>query len=120
MGTSRTTENRTVAGGIGRHVVLGFALERHQPLIPEAAEERHQLLEPLGTCPIETPGAGTTLAHQAGPFQDGQMLRDRGPGDVESRGDLTCRQFVRTDQREDLASPRIGDRSEGCFHRAIL
>ena len=42
------------------------------------------------------------------------MLRDRRPRDGrESRGDLDHRKLPRTDEPEDLAPMRLGDRSEG-------
>ena len=91
-------------------VKLGFALQDRKPLVPEALEEGHQLLESLGPRPIEAPGSRSTLVHQAGVLKDVQVLGDRGPGHIELRCDLSGRELVRTDEREDLASPRLGDR----------
>src|SRR2546422_4623796 len=108
MTTSRTTVVPSAVGGIaGRLVMFRFAVEGRQPLVPETLEEGHQLLEPLGPRPIQTPRAGSTLAHEAGISEDAQVLGDRGPRDLEMPCDLTGGELGGADQRENLSPPRL-------------
>src|SRR5919198_432774 len=69
-------------------LLLRFAFECFQPHVPELLEELLELGETFRTCPIQASRAVSSLAHEPRLLQDVQMLRDRGPGDVEVRGDL--------------------------------
>jgi hypothetical protein len=80
MTISRATVISSMTDAIARRpVVFHFALERSEALVPEAIEERQELLESLRPRPIEAPRAGSALAHQAGLLEDAEVLGDRGP-----------------------------------------
>ena len=57
------------------------------------------------------------VVDEPGIAKDVEVLRDCGNGgDVEVAGDVTGRQLIRADKREDLPPPRLGDRPKRCFH----
>jgi hypothetical protein len=86
-----------------------FAFEGLQPVAPEVFEEGLQVGQAFGARPVEAPGAVASFVHEPGLLQDGQMLRDRGPRDVEVRGDLAGGELVVPDEPEDLPAARLGD-----------
>src|SRR3954451_21574576 len=99
-------------------LLFRFALECLESHIPELLEEVLELGEPFGTDAVEPPGPVASLVHEPRLLQDVQVLRDRGPGDVEVRRYLTGAQLVVADESEDLAAPRRRDRLEcGLHHR---
>src|SRR5512133_4132179 len=101
-------------------LLLCFAFECLEPDVPEALQEVLELDEPLRSRPVETPGAVASLAHEPRLLQDVQVLRDRRPGHVEVRRDLPGAELAVTDEREDLTSPRCGDRFQRGLHGDYL
>src|SRR2546423_9237675 len=96
---------RTLAPLLG----LCLVLQRLEALVPEALEEHPQLAEALGPRPIEPPRAVPALGHKPRLLQDVDVLGDRGPRDVELRGDVACRQLLVPDELQDASPPRLGD-----------
>src|SRR5215210_7126359 len=105
-----------VAGILLLLLSFDFALQRFQTRVPELLEELLDRREPLGPSSVETPGAVASLAHEPRLLQDVQVLGDRGPRDLEVRGDLTRRQLSVTDERKNLAPVRRSDRLECGLH----
>src|SRR5262245_8147861 len=68
---------------------FGFSLQGGETLVPELRQKLPQLGQRLRPDAIETPGAVPALPHQPRLFEDGEVLRDRGPRNFEVRGDLT-------------------------------
>src|SRR5207249_8589051 len=89
---------------------FGFALECLEPLVPERLEEGLELRQSLRPGPVEPLRAVPSLGHQTRLLQDAQVLRDRGPRDVELRCDLPRRELAVADERQDLPPPRRCDR----------
>src|SRR5215467_3352231 len=81
----RTTSGSVVCSILLPLLSLGVALQHLQPLVPEPLEELLQLGEPLGAGAVEAPRAVPSLVHEPCLPQDGQVLRDRRPRDLEVR-----------------------------------
>src|SRR5439155_22434570 len=96
-------------------LLLRFAFEYFESHVPELLEELLELGEPLRAYPVQASRAVASLAHEPRLLQDIQVLRDRGPRDVEMRCDLARAQLPVTDEREDLTTPRCGD----CLQRGL-
>src|SRR5712691_1340960 len=62
---------------------FGFAFKGLEPLVPELVEECLQVGEPFRAHAVEAPGAVASFAHEPGLLQDGQVLGDRGPRNLE-------------------------------------
>src|SRR5581483_9590914 len=95
---------------------FGLPLERLEPRVPEALEERLQVGEPLGPDAVEAPRAVSSFVHEPGLLEHGQVLRDRRPRHLEVRGDLPRRQLTALDEREDAAAVRLGEGFERGLH----
>ena len=96
---------------------LGRGLEAGELSVPERGEVRAELLERATARAID---AATTIPaerDETGVLEDPQVLRDRGPRDVEVRGDLADGPLLVPDETEDLPSSRLGDRAKGVIHR---
>src|SRR5438270_12030885 len=117
---SRSTEVSVVVSMLLPLLSFGLGLEGVEAFVPELLQERLQLREPLGSRPVEAPGAVASLAHEAGLLQDVQVLRDRRPRHVEVPRDLTRGELAVADEREDLAPSWRGDRSERGLHEALV
>src|SRR3954447_7476055 len=114
---SRSTETVLVALFIALSLLsFRLAFERLQPLGPELVEERLQLPEPFRARSVETPRAVASLAHEPRLLQHAQMLRDRGPRQLEVRRDLSCRELAVAHERQDPPPVRLGDRSQRRLH----
>ncbi len=70
-------------------LLWGFThfLEPLQARIPKPLQKRAQVREPLGPRAVEASRSLFAFVHQARAFEHRQMLRDRGPRDVEMCGD---------------------------------
>src|SRR5262245_4472713 len=102
MWSSRSMVVGSVATG-STAALLGFSggLESEQVVIPEAFEPGPELGDPIGTGSIPAPRAVAALDDQAGLAQDGEMLGDRGPADLERGGDIRRRPLAVQDELED-------------------
>src|SRR5262249_36017917 len=105
-----------VASTLAALLSFGLAPQRLKPLVPESLEELPQLGEPFAARLVQAPGAVPPFVHETRPLQNGEVLRDRGAGDVEVRRDLAGRELPVADQHEDLSPPRLGNRLECCLH----
>src|SRR6266480_5830377 len=97
-----------------------FAFECLEPEVPELLQEVLDLDEPLGTCPVEAPGAVASLAHEPRLLQDVQVLGDRRPRDLEVRRDLAGAELSVTDEAQDRAPSRFCDGFECGLHGTYL
>ena len=86
----RRTRRRPVGGPVG----LDHPAPHVERAGPHLVEELPQPGEPLGSGPVQPPGAVTAFDDQAGVLEHGEVLADRGPGHVERRRDLPGRQLV--------------------------
>ena len=100
-------------GGLG-HVAQPF--EAGGPVVvEEVAELAHLVLARL----VQTPGAVTSLAHEARRLEHAEVLRDRRAGDLaEVIGDRRRRQLAGPHQAQDLPPSGLGQCLEGCIHTA--
>lgn len=64
-------------------------------------------------------GPQATLDDQSRLFEDGEVLGDGRPRDLELSGDLAGGQLLIADEAEDLPSVGLGDRAQCCFHGSI-
>ena len=76
--------------------------------------------EALRACPVQAPRAVASLLHESRLLQYAQVLRDRRPGHVEMRCDLTRGELLVAHERQDLAPVRRGDCLEGGFHYGAM
>jgi hypothetical protein len=90
---------------------LGGQLQPLEPICPETVHELPQSGETLGPGPVEPARPLSPFAQQAGSAQHRQVLGDRGPRDIEVGGNLAGAQLLVADQGQDLATPRLGDRT---------
>src|SRR3954453_12413335 len=117
IASSRSTDTvSVVASTLASLLSFGLAPERVEPFVPEAVEELLQLREAFRARLVQAPGAVAPLTHESRLLQDGQVLRDRRPCDVEVRSDLTRRQLVVADERQDPPPSRLCDRLQRRFH----
>src|SRR5579862_1226406 len=115
--TSRVTESRSVVLSMLPSLLsFCFAFEGLEALVPELVEERLHVGKALRARPVEAPGAVPSLVHEPRLLQDGQVLRDRGSGHVEVRGDLARRQLTVAHEPQDGPPPGLGDRLQRSFH----
>src|SRR4051812_3484527 len=75
--SSRSTDISVVVSMLPSLLSFRFPLERLEPGVPEAFEERLEVLEALGPRPVQAPRSVAPLAHEPRLLQDGQVLRDR-------------------------------------------
>jgi len=97
-------------------ILFYFAFEGVEPHVPELGEELLEIGEPLGTCPVQTPRAVASLAHEPRLLEDVQMLGDRRASHVEVARDLAGAELVVSNELQNLAAPGSSDRFQGGFH----
>src|SRR3989442_11905570 len=114
--TSRSTVVSVVASMFRPLLSFCLAFECFEPFVPELLEVRLELGESLRSRPVEALGAVASLAHQPSLLQDIQMLRDRRPGHVEVRRDLTRGELPVANEREDPAPVGRCDRLQCGLH----
>jgi len=96
--------------------MLGGGLQAVEPVGPELIEEAAQLGQAVWVGAVDPPRAFPAFAEEPSPLEHGEVLRDRGTGDLKARGYFTGAQLARADQLEDLAPARLGDGTEHGFH----
>jgi hypothetical protein len=96
---------------------FGFAFQRLQAIVPEFVQKRLHALEAFRARSVVAPGAVPPFAHESGLLQHGEVLGDRGPGDLETRGDLTGGELVVADEAQNLPPPWLDDCLQRSFHR---
>src|SRR4051794_1216997 len=118
MTISRCTE--VVSAVVSMHLpffAFRFAFECFELVAPQLVKELPQGDEPLRSRSVEPPSAVASLAHESRLLEDGQVLRDRRPGDVEVRRDLTGSNLTVTDESEDGSASGGGNGLESGVHR---
>src|SRR5262249_5334018 len=60
-----------------------FAFQRRQSLVPEALEEALHLIETLWSHDVQAARSVSSFVHEPGLLENGQVLRDRRPADLE-------------------------------------
>src|SRR5262245_34490701 len=119
--SSRVTASRSVVlSTLLPLLSFRFALERLEPLVPEALEERLHVGETLGPDAVEAARSVSSFVHEPGLLEHGQVLRDRRPRHLEVRGDLAGRQLLVPHELQDPASVRLGEGFQGGLHRHPL
>jgi hypothetical protein len=94
-------------------LVLRRVFELRQAVIPEVAQQRAQLSQPLRPSPIQTPRTGAPLLDEAGFAQHAQVLRNGRTSHIgEARGDLTRGILAVADQAQDRNAARLTERVE--------
>jgi hypothetical protein len=97
-------------------LLLRFAFECLEPDVPELLEEVLELGQPFGACSVQASRAVASLAHEPRLLQDGEVLGDRRPRDVEVRRDLARGELLVAHESQDPAPRRRGDRPECSLH----
>jgi hypothetical protein len=79
------------------------------PYFEQAHEFLHQLLRDRGVERIDNPLPVTPRQDQLGIFEDAEMVRDAGGGNIERRADFTRRQVALAQHAEDAAARGVGE-----------
>ena len=96
---------------------LGDVTQSLEPGGPVVVEELPKLGHGPRVRPVQPTGAVAPLDHEIGVFENGEVLGDRGPGDVMKLvRDRSGRQLLRPHEPQDRPAAGFGDCSEGCVH----
>jgi hypothetical protein len=91
----------------------GEIIQSLLPEAPVAVDPLRRFTQGTGAKPADAPLCVDAPLDQAGTLQHPQMARHRRQRDIERLGESADRRFTPRESRQDRASRRIGERSEG-------
>src|SRR5262249_40170079 len=114
------TATSSTLGAPDTIVRFGRGLQPREALAPELVEIPTELVETLGTNPVQAAGPVPALVEHPRVLEDPEMLRDRRTWNLEVRRDRAGAQLMVADEAKDLTTSGYGERACSGIHACYV